>query len=94
MIFEERITPAETTWRGAAGGLWSVAANWSNGIPGERDTAIFDGTGNTNSREDLVGVVQEHIGKLRITNAYTQTITLTGAGIVVDVLEMDGGTIT
>jgi hypothetical protein len=44
--------------------------------------------------DDLLGVVQEHIGKLRILNAYTQTITLTQNGIVVDVLDMDGGTIT
>ena len=42
---------------------------------------------------NLGGVAQYHIGKLRINAGYTQTITL-NTTLYVDVLEMDGGTIT
>lgn len=45
---EGRITPANTVWIGNGvgnGALWSVAANWNNGVPGANDVAIFDACG-------------------------------------------------
>lgn len=34
-----------STWTGSAGASWNNASNWSAGIPGADDTAVFDGTG-------------------------------------------------
>lgn len=97
LVLEDRLTPADLTWVGAAGAGWDAAANWSPAqVPVNGDTLIFNGTqgvgANTNSNMNLGGGVQYHIGKLAIASSYTQTITL-GANLRVDVLDMDGGTI-
>src|SRR5579871_1274185 len=42
---ECRLAPATSTWTGLAGdGLWGSAGNWTNGVPGSGDTALFSGT--------------------------------------------------
>ena len=35
----------ETVWSGAEDALWTNANNWSDGVPGALDTAVFDATG-------------------------------------------------
>jgi hypothetical protein len=98
---EDRVTPANTTWVGSGmgnGALWSVAANWSNGIPGPTDVAILDGTpgigANTNSTMDLGGVGAYHVGKLVMKAGYNSTITLGTANLVLDILDIrSAGTI-
>ncbi len=38
---EKREAPATDLWIGPAGGLWSVAANWSGQVPQAGDTVQF-----------------------------------------------------
>src|SRR5262249_40418816 len=91
---EARLAPAgvETVWKGPANGTWSVAANWTNGVPGAEDTAKFDGSDNNDSKMDLSDDNDKnHIGKLKI-DGYSGTIKLSNY-LVVDVLEMASGKI-
>jgi len=90
---EDRYAPAigSTIWQGAAGGLWSVAGNWKSGVPNATTVAVFDGTTNTNSTMDLGGGTSYDVAGLTINANYTQTITLTGGTLWVDVLKMYGG---
>src|SRR5205823_4063180 len=89
---EDRLAPANTTWTGPVGGLWSAPANWTNGVPTHADTAIFNNTDNNDSDMDLTDANDKNwIGKLQISG-YTGTIKLSNY-LVVDVLEMSSGKI-
>ena len=84
---------AETVWTGAAGnGLWSDGENWSAGVPGTADTAVFDGTAaqaNATVDEDFAGTV----GNLTLAADYAGTITLEKDGFCVrDIFSQAGGT--
>jgi fibronectin-binding autotransporter adhesin len=54
---EIRLTPTTDVWTGAAGVLWSNAANWSNGVPMTGQVLDFPATNVTNftSVNDLTG---------------------------------------
>ena len=47
LVLEERITPTDYYWAGAAGANWSAAGSWklasgaAGAVPGPADTAIF-----------------------------------------------------
>src|SRR5438874_4636869 len=74
-VLEDRLVPAVTTtwnWNVNNGLLpkWSLAGNWTNGVPGAPDTANFDGTSNTNCTVDVAVT----IANLTIGSAYTSTI--------------------
>ena len=89
---EDRCTPANLTWVGAAGGLWSVPTNWSAAqVPLAADTVIFDATqgvgANTASKMDLGGVASYHVASLVTRNGYNQKITL-NVNLFVDVLSL------
>src|SRR5438093_124103 len=87
---EDRFVPATFKWTGPANGLWSNQANWdqNNGVPGVNDTALFDGTTNTDSKMDL----QTTPGTLKI-QGYNGTIKLQRV-LIIDILTMSSGTIT
>ena len=46
-----------TTWTGAAGGAWSVAANWDNGVPGYGDSVVLTAS----SVNDIEGLTLKSI---------------------------------
>src|SRR4051812_12751359 len=78
-MLEDRITPADTTWIGANGGAWGVAGNWSNGVPGQTDVAIFMNQGvgaNTSSVMSAGAGASYHIAGLKILGGFTNTINL------------------
>jgi autotransporter-associated beta strand protein len=93
-FLEDRLAPAVDVWKGAAGGLWSVASNWSlNAAPTAADVATFDtsqGGTNTNSTIDNFGA--QVLGVTTAAN-FTQTITATG-GLTVGTngFSLSGGT--
>jgi hypothetical protein len=93
---EQRLTPADATWQGPAGGLWSVAANWNTAaVPGPNDDAIFDGAvSNNNSSMDIAPVAGQPItvGELTIKGGYSGTITLAHQ-LIINVLNMSSGKI-
>jgi len=43
-LLEDRTLLNNTIWSGAVNSNWNNAGNWSNGIPGMNDTAIFNNT--------------------------------------------------
>lgn len=86
---------AETVWTGAAGnGLWSDGENWSAGVPGTADTAVFDGTAvqaNATVDEDFAGTV----GNLTLAADYAGTITLARESLkIVGIYTQYAGTFT
>ena len=90
---EDRFTPANLTWVGAANAGWSTPTNWSPAqVPLAADTVIFDaapGVGaNTASKMDLGGVASYHVASLVTQNGYNQKITL-NANLFVDVLTLN-----
>ena len=73
------------TWIGSAGGKWSNAGNWANGIrpePGLRDMLLFDLTdGDIDCENDIEGLV---ITRLVTTNGTSSsTFTLRGKGLTI-----------
>lgn len=76
-VLDDRILPATSTWTwnsGHATSNWNDAANWTNGVPGAGDTAVFDGSSDTNATVSA----NTTVGHLIIDDAYTSTITLNG----------------
>lgn len=63
---------ADIRWTNANGtGIWSDASNWSTGLPGNGDIAIFDATSLSNCIIDI----NIDVSGIRIDAAYTGTIT-------------------
>jgi hypothetical protein len=69
--FPGALRAVTTTWQSGSQGYWTNAANWSGGVPGAMDDAVFDGTGTGNVIIDGDVVVNN----LFITNGYTGSIT-------------------
>lgn len=68
----------ESTWTdGVGNGLWSEAGNWSNGVPGNADEAIFDGTSSADCTIDQAVDVKA----LRIETGYGGTVSQ-GASVI------------
>src|SRR5438552_17343060 len=72
-VLEDRSVPSTTTtWIGATPN-WSDAGNWSNGVPGSLDTAVFDGTA---ARKTSVVNIPFVIGGLDLEDGWGGTIHL------------------
>jgi hypothetical protein len=79
------------TWAGpAAGGSWSVAANWSSSpaLPGANDVAVFGGIINTAATVDLDGT--RTVRAVRVSGA-TGPVTITAGSLATSVLTLRGG---
>jgi hypothetical protein len=95
---EDRVVPADYTWRGPNDGLWTNPANWgpNAGVPGPADTATFDITGQGTCIMDLPVPPNQpmpHVGKIVVDSGYTGTITLQ-RDLLVDVITMSSANAT
>lgn len=81
----------DTTWkcRGTGAGNWSDPRNWTNGVPGPGDTAIFDDTSQQDSVVD--SGFQGMIANLEIKAAYCGTITLDRDLTITETATLDSG---
>ena len=84
---------ASVTWDGeGADDNWSTAANWSgDAAPGAADTALFDGTGQTDAILD--SSFGGTVSRLQTTAAFTGTITVRKNLTINENLLMSGGTL-
>ena len=64
----------DSTWNASANSNWDDASNWSAGIPGASDKAIFDGTSVKNCSVDVAEVLA-----ISSSAAYTGSVTLANA---------------
>lgn len=91
----ENTFAANKYWRGAAGGLSSVAGNWSpSGVPGPSDDLVFDATGNTNVTLDTLNL---SVNSITIGPGYTQTVTVSAINSTTTVagnVTINSGTLT
>jgi fibronectin-binding autotransporter adhesin len=74
------VQPITTTWIGGAAGavnVWENPANWSNGVPGQLDTAVFQSSGTKNFAP--VQVVATTIRSLSIDASWGGSITSNAA---------------
>lgn len=85
---EDRIVLATHVWVGpAAGGVWSNAANWTNGVPttGEANGTIVQFDGNISSTDNIAGLVVNQIhftaGGNTIFGSGGVTLGLNGTGV-------------
>ncbi len=63
---------AQTTWIGPANGLWSAAANWSNGLPASGNAATIPGGASVSINAALtVGFGVDNFGSIAVTAALT-----------------------
>ncbi len=63
---------AQTTYIGAAGGLWTTAANWSNGLPAAGNPATIPGGGSVVVSAPLTTNFQvDNFGTLNVNAAWT-----------------------
>ena len=80
---------AATTWTGATDSDWANAANWSAGVPGAADDAVFDGA--VDCTVDVVGVTT--VGNITLAATYSGTVTQgMGADVCSGILTLNGGT--
>lgn len=89
---DDRVLPAVSTWTwnsGHATSNWNDAANWTNGVPGSGDTAVFDGSSDENASVST----NTTVGHLIIDDTYTSTITLNGDLTITGDSSMENGEI-
>ncbi len=74
-------------WTGNTDGDWATAGNWTDGVPSDADTVIFDGRGNAASAiVDVITGTNTHGGTfplLHVKKSYTGNIGLDGEEIKV-----------
>lgn len=63
-----RIQPSRSAWLSAQDGTWNTSANWSNGVPGETDSALVNAAG-TSYTVTIDEAPAHAISNLRIANA-------------------------
>lgn len=88
---EDRTVPATHVWQGpVSGGLWSNAANWTNGVPtaNEAGGTIVQFDGGITSTMNIVGLEVDEIVFTAGGNTIlgTTTLTIDGSGAVDNVL--------
>ncbi len=63
-----RIQPSRSAWLSAQDGTWNTSAKWSNGVPGETDSALVNAAG-TSYTVTIDEAPAHAISNLRIANA-------------------------
>jgi len=99
-ILNDDVAPKTTTWTGAISTAWSNPGNWTAGVPIAGDTALFSGTGSTDSVVDLT-LGAPGLLSLQLTAGYGGTLslapgeTLTAANLILSsgTLAAAGGTL-
>ncbi len=78
-VLEERWCP-DSTWKGTISALWSNPNNWTNGVPGPADTAIFD---HQFSDKTVTVDMYEKVGSVIFQNGFTSIMTIVNPGLEV-----------
>ena len=89
-----RADAATHTWKGAAGGHWSLASNWTGGVPtsGESGGTIVSFGSSTSSVMDIAGLVVDEILFTGGGNTVggTTTLGIDGTSLVVNIQSNTG----
>ncbi len=78
-VLRGRIVPTVTQWTGNVSTDYFTAGNWSAGVPGFQDTAVFK----DNAKDcQLAGGIGTQVGILQIESTYTGTVTVNAQWLV------------
>lgn len=86
LLFGPRVvSAADRPWTGGTNTTWSTAGNWTGGVPGNNDNAVFNGT--FTNHPNLTG--NASVGGIWMTGSVVQSVTVSGSSV----LTLSGNTI-